>query len=112
MSTVITELPLFSDPMYRYGTSIEDTSKQLTFYWNSRASTWHMDIHNEDQTLVVQGIALVAQYPLLADQRLEQYGMTGYFLLLPDNESQVPLLSESRAIMPDFFKLFYVYQSE
>lgn len=111
-TTNIIELPLYTDPIYRYGATIEEESKQFTFYWNARCAQWHMDIHNEDQTEVVLGIPLVAQYPMLADYPLNSHGMTGYFQLLPINASQVDTLNDSILIMPQFFELFYIYITE
>lgn len=111
-TTTIVQLPLYTDNIYRYGATLEEESKQFTFYWNSRTASWHMDIHNEDLTVVVQGIALVAQYPMLVDYPLTQYGLNGYFMLLPINASQVSTLGNSSMIMPQFFELFYIYITE
>ncbi|QNR53870.1 hypothetical protein phiK7A1_082 [Pseudomonas phage phiK7A1] len=111
-TTTIIGLPLYKDPIYRYGVTLEEEAKQLTFYWNSRCKQWHMDMHNEDQTVVVQGIPLVAQYPILIDYPLEAAGLTGYFILLPVNSSQVASLNDDMSIMPQFFELFYTYITE
>lgn len=111
-NTVIVQLPLYTDLIYRYGATLEEESKQFTFYWNSRSTQWHMDIHNEDQTLIVQGVPLVAQYPMLVDYPLTRFGLTGYFILLPINASQVSTLGDSSSIMPQFFELFYVFTME
>ena len=111
-TTTIINLPLYTDPIYRYGVTLEEEAKQFTFYWNSRCAQWHMDIHNEDQTVIVQGIPLVPQYPILADFPLESYGLTGYFMLTPINASQVDTLDDSSAVMSQFFELFYIYITE
>lgn len=110
MSTIITELPLFSDAeRYVYGTNIENQSKQLEFYWNSRSSQWHMDIRNEDQTVVVQGVALVVEYPILVDHPMEEFGLTGYFLLLPNIVNDPPPPDAGLEVLPMYYDLFYVY---
>jgi hypothetical protein len=74
MSTVLVELPLYSDLSYRYSASLETVSLQFKYYWNERATQWQMDIRLEDQTPVVLGYALVPQYPMLEDMTLETFG--------------------------------------
>lgn len=112
MATVYTELPLFPDLKYRYGISLQGISYQITFYWNARIMQWHMDILLEDQTPVVLGIALVSQYPMLVDYNLEEIGLTGYFVLMPVNVSVATQLNNESSVMPEFFKLYYVYVTE
>lgn len=110
--TIYVEIPLFSDENYRYGISLEGVSWQLAFNWNGRSGQWHMDIRREDQTPLVLGQALVAQYPMLVDYNLEESGMTGYFLLLPVNIEITTQINEDYTVMPEFFKLYYVYITE
>ncbi|UAV84547.1 hypothetical protein PHB09_051 [Pseudomonas phage PHB09] len=111
-STVYVEMPLYSDLKYRYATSLEGISWQLTFYWNSRCSQWHMDLRQEDQTPILLGYALVPQYPMCVDYNLEDYGLSGYFLLLPINSTIGSKITEGSSIMPEFFKLYYIYNTE
>lgn len=108
--TTIT-LPLYSEKKYRYSTNIEGQSWQLTFRWNDRATQWHLDLHKEDQTPVLLGQSLVAQYPMFVDYVLEDFGLSGYFLLLPTNSSVANKLSDGHTIMPQFFSLQYVYNT-
>lgn len=111
-NTVYIELPLFLEEKYRYGISLEGISWQFTFYWNGRCGQWHMDIRKEDQTPLVLGIALVAQYPMLVDYNLEEQGLTGYFLLMPVNIAIADQINAESSVVPEFFKLYYVYLSE
>ncbi|ATW58384.1 hypothetical protein CNR37_00177 [Pseudomonas phage ventosus] len=110
--TVYIEMPLFSDEKYRYSIPLEGTSWQFTFYWNGRAGQWHMDILREDQTPLVLGQPLVAQYPMLIDYNLEEQGLTGYFLLMPVNVEITTQITEDSSVVPEFFKLYYVYLPE
>lgn len=110
--TVSVDLPLYNDLKYRYAISLEGQSWQLTFYWNERCSQWHMDIRMEDQTPILLGYALVPQYPMCVDYVLEDYGLSGYFLLLPVNSTIGSKVTESPSIMSEFFKLYYVYNTE
>jgi hypothetical protein len=111
-TTVSIEMPLYSDLKYRYGLALEGQSLQFTFYWNTRCSQWHMDMRKEDQTPVLLGYALVPQYPMAVDYNLEDIGLTGYFLLLPVNATISSKITEESSIMPEFFNLFYVYNTE
>lgn len=112
MSTVLVELPLYSDLSYRYSSSLETVSLQFKFYWNTRAKQWLMDIRLEDQTPLVLGYALVPQYPMLVDLPLENVGLSGHFELLPVNVAIASQLSQESSVMPEFFKLYYVYDVE
>ncbi|PUB40056.1 hypothetical protein C8K58_11442 [Pseudomonas sp. GV047] len=110
--TVSIEMPLYSDTKYRYGISLEGKSYQFTFYWNERCSQWQVDLRQDDQTPLVLGYALVPQYPMMLDYTLEEYGLTGYFLLLPINSTISNKITESSNIMSEFFSLFYVYNTD
>lgn len=112
MSTVYVEMPLYSDDKYRYSISLEGQSWQFTFYWNTRCSQWHLDLRLEDQTAVVLGYAIVPQYPMMVDYNLEDYGLTGYFVLYPVNATISSKITEGSTVMPEFFSLFYVYNIE
>lgn len=112
MSTVFVEMPLYTDEKYRYGISLEGISWQFTFYWNGKSKTWHMDIRSEEQVPLVLGQALVPQYPMLVDYNLEESGMSGYFLLMPVNIALVSQSTDDLSVIPEFFKLYYVYLTE
>lgn len=112
MNTIYVKLPLYLDEKYRYGISLEGISWQFTFYWNGRSKTWHMDIRREDQTPLVLGQVLIAQYPMLVDYNLEESGMSGYFLMLPVNNAIVDQSSDDSSVVPEFFDLYYVYLTE
>lgn len=111
-STVYVEMPLYNEEKYRYSISLEGVSWQFTFYWNGRAGQWHMDIRREDQTPLVLGQALVAQYPMMVDYSLEESGLTGYFLLMPVNSGITDQITQDSSVVPEFFKLYYVYLTE
>jgi len=110
--TNLIELPLYSDLDYRYSISLEGVSWQLRFYWVQRAKSWHIDIRQDNNAPVVLGYALVAQYPILEDFHLETFGLTGRFLLMPVNVAVAQQLEVESGVMPEFFKLFYQYQTK
>jgi len=112
MTTNFIEMPLSDELVYRYSIPLEGNSWQLKFYWVKRAKQWHMDLRQEDQTPVVLGYALVPQFPILEDVPLELYGLTGRFVLMPVNIAVATSLSQDSSVMPEFFKLYYMYETE
>lgn len=109
METVYVELPLYNQRNYTYGVSLEGRSYVLSFYWSVKSRQWHMDLRLEDRTPILLGQALVPQYPMFVDYNLEELGMTGYFELMPVNVALSTKVSEAGDIVPEFFKLYYVY---
>lgn len=112
MSTIFVEMPLYTDLKYRYSMSLEGQSWTFTFYWNQRCSMWQMDIRMEDQTPIVLGYQIVPQYPMCEDYTLEDFGITGHFVLLPINATISGKISQESDVMPEFFRLYYVYNQE
>lgn len=111
-STIITQMPLYTDLIYKYGATIEGQQKQFTFYWNSRKSSWQFDILNEDQTVVIQGIAIVAQYPILIDHPMADQSLSGYFVLLPNVSGDPPDITTDSSVVPELYELLYVYLTD
>lgn len=109
---VYTQLPIFSDEKYRYGIALQGVSWQMTFHWNERSSQWSMDLRLEDQTAVVLGVPIVPRFPMCQDYNLADYGLDGFFLLLPISGSVVETLGDSVEVMKKSFSLFYVYDYE
>lgn len=109
MTYVTTQIPLFPDPPYRYSINLEGQSRSLTFYWNSRTKTWHMDWTNPDGQPVLRELALVPQHPLIADYQLGAYGITGYLILLPNAEGREDVQMDINTV-PQFYELFYIYE--
>lgn len=109
METVYVEIPMYNERNYSYGVSLEGRSYVLSFYWNRKAKQWHMDLRLEDRTPILMGQALVPQYPMFVDYNLEELGMTGYFELMPVNVSIASKVGDEMSIVPEFFKLYYVY---
>lgn len=107
--TIYVELPLYDEARFMYSVVLEGRSYILSYYWNQKARQWMMDVRLEDRTPIMLGQPLVAQYPMFVDYNLEENGMTGYFELLPVNLSIADRAGEERAMVPVFFRLYYVY---
>ena len=111
MALVYTEVPLYQDFYYRYAINLEGQQRNMNFYWNERDGAWLFDLSNLDGSVIIQGQKIVAQYPLMLNLPITQYGMTGYFILLPNNLATKVDETDS-TVIPQFFKFYYVYNEE
>lgn len=112
MATVISKLPLFSDPITSYSVDVEGVNRTIVFKWNNRTSNWHFDLINDDGTVVVEGIKLVPNYPMLVDYQLEEKDLTGYFCLVDAGSFPSNKLNVGPESLPQWYELYYVYFTE
>lgn len=112
MKRSITEIPLYSDPYFSYSVALEGVNRTLTFKWNTRTSSWSFNVVHDDGTVIVQGIRLVLDYPILVDYRLGGKELTGYFVLVDSGDFPSNKLSTSPDALPQWYKFFYVYEIE
>jgi len=110
MSDNFVSLPLFSDAFYSYNIPLEGQSYTLEFMYNERTELYHLSLLiTETREYIVRGIALVPDYPILADYQIE--GLTGFIIMLSkaDNDTQ------SYKTFPDkidqYYELFYMYRT-
>lgn len=108
MTVIYTELPLFYEAIYEYTVSLEEQQRILTFYFNERDMCWRMDIKNIDGTVVVLGVKLVPEYPILSNLRSSL--MSGYFVLSTENEQQAERFLLDSDVVPQFYRLFHIYE--
>lgn len=108
----IIQLPLFTDVYHEYSLPLEDDNFILTFLWQERTSSWYMDIRKDDLTPVVLGIRLVIDFPILADYKLKDFGLNGYFVLEDKGQYISNKLSTSPEALADNYQLFYLYPEE
>lgn len=67
MVMVAVALPLFDDPSYSYNVSLEGNSYNLKFEYNERDGLYFLSLSDVDNNLIVGGVALVPNYPILLD---------------------------------------------
>lgn len=104
------DLPLYSDPFYSYTISLEDNTYSMEFVLNERAGMWYMSMFTEDGEPIVRGIALVPNYPLLADYVIPE--LTGFFLLLPIPSITTEKYKEEPEYLSQYYTLRYLYTVE
>jgi hypothetical protein len=112
MTQIVTEMPLYPEPYYEYRVALEDQARVVTFRWQDRTSSWHMDIKQDDLTPIVLGIKLVPYFPILADYQLQDKGLSGYFVLVDSGDFLSNQLNSSPKALQQFYRLFYVYEDE
>jgi len=111
MAFSITELPLYTDPYYRYSITLEDQQRYLNFYWNEREGHWHFDVFNAGNIPILLGQKIVESHLLAGDYDLSAYNMSGYFMALPNN-STTKLDTGDIITLPTLYKLFYIHEVE
>jgi hypothetical protein len=63
---VIVELPIRQEgPYFGFSTELDGVSYGLTFRWNDRVEQWVMDVADGEGTVIVAGIRVVIDTPLL-----------------------------------------------
>ncbi len=87
----ITTLPLFSDPSYTYTANIEKKSFQFSFNWNDRMASWFFDLSTDTGVKILTGQRLVPDFAMTFDYALQDFGLTGFFLLSAGNTAQAAL---------------------
>ena len=83
MTWTYQNLPLYSDYQYTYVTSIGGQSRNFYFYVNIRTNIYHFDITNQDGTAVLLGMPLVPLTAIADNYQLQEFGITGYFYMIP-----------------------------
>lgn len=111
MAFSITELPLYTDPYYRYSITLEDQQRYFNFYWNEREGHWHFDVFNAGNVPILLGQKIVESHLLAGDYDLSTYNMSGYFIALPNN-STAKLDTGDILSLPTLYKFFYIYEVE
>jgi hypothetical protein len=100
---------MYVDPDYQYSVSIEGVNRIFRFVWNERNTSWHLDISNDDGTVIVRGLRLVPQTPLLGDYAASALDITGYLVLLPYNLNTRGMANNKIEDIPNRYGLVYTY---
>jgi len=97
-------LPLYADSFYAYSVSLEGITYSIEILYNERNKLWHMSLFTEDGGPIVQGVAMVPQYPILQNYKIEN--LSGFFWLTP-----VPSLTSEKYITePESLNQYYTFK--
>lgn len=108
----IKELPLFSDLQHRYSIDLEQKTFTIDFKWKSRTKNWYLSIEDQNQLPVITEYKLVAAYPMMIDYALQEFGLTGYFVLLDKGDFPTNSLNKTPKALKNNYRLFYIHNEE
>lgn len=80
-------IPVLDTPAHRYRIAIEGTEYTLRFTYNTRASSWYLDIGDGVGTWIARGIRIVQGWPLLARMQDERLPPGDLFMFFSPTES-------------------------
>lgn len=109
MASIVTELPLYSEPYFEYAINLEDVTRTLTFRWQDRNSSWYLDVRQGDDEYIVKGVRLVQDFPILYEYVLDEKDMSGYFCLIDAGDYSSGKLADDYTSLAKFYRLFYIY---
>lgn len=59
-------IPVFSDPLYTERIRLEDRDYVLRFDWAGRESRWYLSIYDSEETPLLVGIKVIANWDFLS----------------------------------------------
>lgn len=63
---MIVEIPIRSDlDWYSLTAALDGADYRLAIWWNTRDERWYLSVSESDGTLIVAGVPMVVDYPLL-----------------------------------------------
>jgi hypothetical protein len=65
----IVQIPTWPDPYYLQKVRLDGRDFVLHFAFNQREDRWSLDIHDDEDEPIVQGLKLLANWPLLRHYR-------------------------------------------
>lgn len=83
---IIVAVP-FNTPHFRQRVTLDGAEYIMTFEWNQRAEKWYWSLAASDETKILTGVKLVADYPLLTLARWHDQCPDGEIYAL-DNSGQ------------------------
>lgn len=107
---LITIIKLLNDAFYTTELDLQGNRFRLQFSYNERTATYYLDLFTLAGVPIVYGLALVPDTGLLSQIDLSEYGLTGWFYLIPLSSSTT--ISPSPTTFGDAFKLLYFYEEK
>lgn len=104
MANNYVDLILANLPSYSYSVSLEGNSYVLEFNYNERMKLYCMSILTAENIPVVEGVAVVPNYPITLDYNIPE--LTGYFWLT----EIATIISEPYKEFPENINEYYTYQ--
>jgi len=102
--------PLYSDPYYFYSIDLSGDAYTLTFRWSNRSQQWLMNIEDADDNMIIRGVPLAPNYPLIRQYSIEK--PIGDFLLVPVNNSSDASFSQPLINPREIYKTHFLVYDE
>lgn len=84
-------IPVRSDlPAYDFQITLDDVILNLSFSWSERSQLWSMDVADLNQDMIVSGVPLFTEYPLLFRFKDERLPPGQWFCVDTKNEGKNP----------------------
>ena len=102
------DIPLSGSAFYDLSISLEGNSYIIQFIYNERMALYTMSLFDADKNPIVQGVALVPNYPIFVDYRLPN--LTGYFLLINNSTTNTEQYKQYPDQIHKYYQLVYIYE--
>lgn len=99
---------LSSTPYYSFKTSLNNIQYRIVIRYQTRDTSWYMDLYSADNTPIIVSVKLVPDYPLLKDFILDS--LTGFFWLSADVPANKEKFRTDPENIADFFTFRYFYE--
>jgi len=101
-------LPLYDLPDYSYSCSLQGESYILRFIYNTRMKLYTLYLYDLDRTPIIEGVALVPNYPVMADYAIS--GLTGRFIMFPKEDIESLPYQQYPESLSKYYYLIYFHK--
>lgn len=102
-------ITLFEDPDYEFTVSLQRTAFRIRLYYIEREQRWAMDLMYGDRTPIVNGAAVVADYPMFLEYYIPNF--PGFFWFEPVGKIGGQALGNPFELS-DYYRMIYYYETE
>lgn len=99
-----------SYPYFEMTTSLESNYFSLVFRWSERESCFYFDLMKNSGEVIRLGTKILPKEKIFYTDDLTDYGLTGFFILLPKSYNYEYSNTYDYKNFTDKFLLFYIYE--
>lgn len=110
MATRYVDIPIIDSPFYDMSISLEGNSYIIEFTYVERIQLYTMALFDSDNNPIVQGVAVVPEYPIMLEYALPN--LTGSFLLTRKSANFAEPYKEFPDRLSEYYWMMYVYNEE
>ena len=83
-------IPTDSDPYYSIRSRLDGKDYGLSFAWNDREERWYLSIYDDADNLLLAGIKLIANWPLLRNYHADPNVPPGELMVVDQTRDGTP----------------------